>query len=71
MCNVYRHFVNHLAKVARILNWILKKGSEKYLYDLYEAQTESFEALTDALAEPSILSLPNRENNFMIDTDSS
>ena len=71
MCNVYRRFVPNFAHVAAPLNRLLTKGQGPDLPPPSEEQTQAFELLKKALAEPPVLQLPNPDWEYSIDTDAS
>ena len=71
MCNVYRRFVPNFARVAAPLNQLLKKGQGPDLEPFDEAQRGAFELLKQALSEPPVLRLPQKDLPYSVDTDAS
>ena len=70
-CNVYRRFVPGMAKLAKPLNDMLKKGAEPDFSEPTVVQSEAFESLKAALVSPPVLALPRAGCSYIIDTDAS
>ena len=62
----YRRFVKDYSKAAGPLNNLLKKGRSFVWTEDCQA---AFEELKDRLQQPPILTLPNDEDQFILDTD--
>jgi len=67
LCNYYRSFIPNFACVAEPLIRII--ASKTFKWDL--EQQECFARLKNMLTNAPILSLPNREGKFILDTDAS
>ena len=52
MCNVYRRFVYHFAKIAAPLTAMLRKGESHLLPTFAEDQTTAFNTLKECLISP-------------------
>ena len=55
MCNVYRRFVDHFAKIAVPLTSFLKNGEPDVLPELDEERRSAFETLKTCLISPPVL----------------
>ncbi|CDF36784.1 unnamed protein product [Chondrus crispus] len=71
LCNVYRRFVPHYAKIEHPLNQLLKKGQLLQLEGLDEPCEKDFHKLKDAILEPPVLALPKKDLPYSVDTDAS
>lgn len=71
LCNVYRRFVPHYAKLAHPLNQLLKKGMPVHLGPLDEKCQEAFTVLRDSILSPPVLALPKIGLPYSVDTDAS
>ncbi|CDF38075.1 unnamed protein product [Chondrus crispus] len=71
LCNVYRRFVPHYAKIARPLNQLLKKGQPVQLEGFDEPCKKAFHKLKDAILAPPVLALPKKDLPYSVDTDAS
>ena len=60
LCNVYRRFVPHYAKIAHPLNQLLKKGQPVQLEGFDESCKKAFHKLKKAILAPPVLVLPKR-----------
>jgi hypothetical protein len=64
-------FVAGFAKIAQLLNQLLRRGESSQLGQLTPEQLDAFEKLRQRLLDSPILSLPRSEWNFILDTDAS
>jgi hypothetical protein len=62
--NVYRRFVAWFAKIAHLLNQLLRKKESQQLGELTPEQLEAFMELRRRLLDPPILALPRAEGKF-------
>lgn len=69
LCNIYRRFVPRLSKLAVPLNKMLRKEEHKAFQTLTEAETQSVDALKNALTNPPVLDVPRANGQYTIDTD--
>ncbi|CDF35613.1 unnamed protein product [Chondrus crispus] len=69
LCNVYRRFVPHYAKIAHPLNQLLKKGQPVQLEGFDEPCKKAFHKLKDAILAPPVLALPKKDLPYSVDTD--
>ena len=60
LCNVYRKFVPHYAKIARPLNQLLKKGQPVQLEGFDESCRKAFHKLKEAILAPPVLAAKER-----------
>ena len=68
LCSYYRKFVKGFAQIARPLHKICEKGA-KFVWDL--TCEEAFTVLKEALTTAPVLSYPNPDKPFILDTDAS
>ncbi|CDF32470.1 unnamed protein product [Chondrus crispus] len=61
LCNVYRQFVPHYAKIAHPLNQLLKKGQPVRMEGFDEPCEKSFHKLKGAILAPPVLALPKKD----------
>ncbi|CDF40047.1 unnamed protein product [Chondrus crispus] len=71
LCNVYRKFVPHYAKIAHPLNQLLKKGQPVQLEGFDEPCKKAFHKLQDAILGPPVLALPKKNLPYSVDADAS
>ncbi|CDF38384.1 unnamed protein product [Chondrus crispus] len=71
LCNVYRRFVPHYAKIAHPLNQLLKKGQPVDLEGFDEPCEKAFHKLKDAILAPPLLALPKKNLPYSVYTDAS
>ncbi|CDF38512.1 unnamed protein product [Chondrus crispus] len=71
LCNVYRRFVPHYAKIAHPLNQLLKKGQPVQLEGFDEPCEKAFHKLKDAILAPPVLVLPKENLPYSVETDAS
>ncbi|CDF40057.1 unnamed protein product [Chondrus crispus] len=71
MCNVYRRFIDHFAKIAAPLTAMLRKGGPDVLPNLDKEQTTAFQTLKECLISPPVLKLPRLGRPYSLDTDAS
>ena len=71
ICNVYRRFVDHFAKIAAPLTSMLQKGQSDLLPDLDEERRSAFETVKTCLISPPVLRLSRLELPYYLDTDAS
>ena len=71
LCNVYRRFVPHYAKIARPLNQLLKKGQPVQLEGFDEECKKDFHKLKEAILAAPVLALPKKDLPYSVDTDAS
>lgn len=69
MCNVYGRFHKDYALVARPLTQLTSVKLPAQLPAFYEKQTASFEILKKRLTTTPVLALPQREGQFVLETD--
>ena len=67
LANYHRTFVKDFSRLAEPLYQVVGKNKFKW----GEEQQWSFDALKHALTNPPVLSLPNREDEMILDTDAS
>jgi transposase InsO family protein len=67
LANYHRGFVKNFANLADPLYQVV--GKNKFRWD--EEQQRAFELLKLALTTPPVLALPNRQDEFILDTDAS
>ena len=67
LANYHRSFVKNFAKIATPLYRVT--GKQEFHWG--EAQAEAFETLKEALINPPVLTLPNQEDDWVLDTDAS
>ncbi len=71
-CNVYRRFVPGMAKLAKPLNDMLKKGAEPDFSEPTVVQSKAFESLKAALVSPPVLTrrmfLHHRHRRLVVPT---
>ena len=68
LCSYYRRFVQDFAKVAAPLHELTKNNVR---FQWTDRAQEVFERLKQALTTPPILTMPNDEGEFCLDTDAS
>lgn len=68
MCSWYRRFIPSFTQVANPLSMLLRK-QQKWVWN--ESQQKAFEVLKDCLTKPPILSPPNFDYSFTIQSDAS
>ena len=68
MVNYYSRFIPYLAQIADPLHLVTKKGG-KFFWG--NDQEQAFEDLKKALASAPVMSYPNSEGMFILDTDAS
>ncbi|CDF36773.1 unnamed protein product [Chondrus crispus] len=71
LCNVYRRFVPHYAKIAHPLNQPLKKGQPVQLEGFDELCKKAFHKLKEAILAPPVQALPKKDLPYSVDTDAS
>ena len=71
LCNVYRRFVPHYAKIVHPLNQLLKRGQPAQLEGFDESCKKAFYKLKEAMLAPPVLALPNKDLPYSVDTDAS
>ncbi|CDF41202.1 unnamed protein product [Chondrus crispus] len=71
LCNVYRRFVPHYAKIAHPLNQLLKKGQPVQLEGFDEPCKKAFHNLKEAILAPPVVALPKKDLPYSVDTDAS
>ena len=71
MCNVYRRFVDHCAKIEAPLTAMLRKGEPDVLPELNDEHITTFNKLKECLVSPPVLKLPRLELHYLLDTDAS
>ena len=71
LCNVYRRFVPHYAKIAHPLNQLLKKGQPVQLEGFDEPCKKAFHKRKEAILAPPVLALPKKDLPYSVDTDAS
>ncbi|CDF40870.1 unnamed protein product [Chondrus crispus] len=71
LCNVYRRFVPHYAKIAHPLNQLLTKEQSVQLEGFDEPCEKAFHKLKDAILAPPVLALPKKDLPYSVDTDAS
>ena len=67
LANYHRTFVKDFSKLAEPLYRIT--GKRKFVWGL--DQQVAFHAIKEALTQPPVLGLPNKEDEFILDTDAS
>jgi transposase InsO family protein len=67
LCNYYRSFIEDFSRIIEPLQHII--ASKKFRWNT--EQEESFARLKNALINAPILSLPNKNGKFILDTDAS
>ncbi|CAN6225874.1 unnamed protein product [Urochloa humidicola] len=68
LAGYYRRFVKHFGEIAKPLTDLLKKGQ---LFTWTSATEQSFQALKEALTSAPVLSLPDFNKPFVVETDAS
>ena len=71
LCNVYRRFVPHYAKIAHPLNQLVKKGQPVQLEGFDEPCKGAFHNLKEAILAPPVLAVPKKDLPYSVDTDAS
>ena len=67
LANYHRSFVKNFSKLAEPLYSVV--GKHKFRWK--EEQSAAFHALKEALTNPPVLALPNKDDSFVLDTDAS
>ena len=71
MCNLYRRFFDHFAKIAAPLTAMLRKRESDVLPDLDEERTTAFNQLKECLISHPVLELTRLELPYPLDTEAS
>ena len=71
LCNVYRQFVPHYAKITHPPSQLLKKGQQVQLEGFDKPCKKASYKLKDSILAPSGLALPKKDLPYSVDTDAS
>jgi hypothetical protein len=66
-CNFYHHFIHHFANISRPLNHLTGNVPFEWTTECQEA----FDKLKSLVTSSPILTMPNYENMFCLETDAS
>lgn len=69
ICNVYRRFMPNFARIEVTLTKNLKKEETDKWDSLNEVETTAFEDLKERFTEPPVLSLPQMNLAYIVNTD--
>ena len=65
--NFHRSFIKNFSQLTKPLHWVFRNKS--FLWE--EEQETAFSKVKDALISSPVLTIPNREGRFILDTDAS
>jgi len=69
ICNYYRKFIKEYSKKSRLLEELVRRNKQKLIWT--EKCNEAFKELKEALTISPILAFPDKNKQFILDTDAS